>query len=60
MIYTVRFYTPAGMLMNTTNMHCTDDTEARQIFDKIKREYTMDLWQAQRLIARAAADRQVS
>lgn len=56
MIYTIRFYGPDGAFMSNTNIHCKDDAEARQIFDKIKREYTIDLWQGQRMIARATAE----
>jgi hypothetical protein len=58
MIYTIRFYGPDGAFMSNTNIHCKDDAEARHIFEKIKREYTIDLWQGQRMIARADAERQ--
>ena len=57
MIYTIRFYDRADELMNNANIRCRDDAEARHIFDRIKREYTMDLWQGERLIARVPAER---
>jgi len=58
MLYTLRFYDSAGVLVSKMEMVSKDDESAAAIFNSIKREYTMELWQGDRLITRADAERQ--
>lgn len=57
MLYTLRFYDSVGVLITTMEMVSKDDASASAIFDSIKREYDMELWQGNRLVARADAER---
>jgi hypothetical protein len=58
MVYSIRFYNSAGELVTIMNILSKDDASASDVFDKIKREYAMELWQGNRLIARAEVERQ--
>lgn len=57
MVYSIRFYDSAGDIVTIMNFVSETDASARDIFDKIKREYAMELWHRDRLVARADAER---